>query len=76
VDSTGGNCESNFAITVEITVTMMMMMMILTGMMIVIMIVVLDKCDDCSNDYSYIRYKILGMLGTFYAVSFFFARAV
>jgi len=36
----------------------------------------LDKDDDYSDDYSYVEYKILGMLGTFYAESFIFTRAV
>jgi hypothetical protein len=49
--------------------------MILTGMMIVIMTVALDKDDDYS-DYSYVEYKMLGMLCTFYAKSFVFALAL
>jgi hypothetical protein len=40
------------------------------------MIVALDKGDDYSDDYSYVEYNILGMLGTFYAESFVFERAV
>lgn len=36
----------------------------------VIMIVVLDKDDDYSDDYRCVEYKILGMLGTFYAEYF------
>jgi hypothetical protein len=41
----------------------------------VILIVTLDK-DDYSDDYSYVEYKILEILGTFYAESFDFAHVV
>jgi hypothetical protein len=49
--------------------------MALTGMVTVITILALDKVYEYSDD-SYVEYKILGMLGTFYAESFVFAGAL
>ena len=64
VDSIVSNSERKSSITIKITLTVMICNWY------VIMIVVLDKDDDYSDDYRCVEYKILGMLGTFYAEYF------